>query len=86
MAMRDWPGWTQAFVAVPGVVAVVDSVVAGAVGGIAVIGVDWGTAAALAVGAAVFAVSLLGFVTWGRRKMGRGRKTLSPLFPTTPEL
>ncbi len=86
MAMRDWPGWTQAFVAVPGVVAVVDSVVREAVGGIAVIGVDWGTAAALAVGAAVFAVSLLGFVTWGRRKMGRGRKTLSPLFPTTPEL
>jgi hypothetical protein len=82
MAMRSWPGWTQAFVAVPGVVAVVDSVVAGAVGGIAVIGLDLGTGTALAVGGALFTVSLAGFVTWGRRKMGRGRRTLNPLFPT----
>ena len=82
MAIRAWPPWWQAFVAVPGVVAVVDSVVAGAVGGIAAIGLDLGTAAALAIGAAVFVVSLTGFVSWGRRAMARGRATLSPLFPT----
>jgi hypothetical protein len=82
MAVRTWPPWWQAFVAVPGVVAVVDSVVAGAVGGVAAIGLDLGTAAALAIGAGLFAVSLVGFVTWGRRAMSRGRRNLSPRFPT----
>jgi hypothetical protein len=82
MAIHTWPPWWQAFVAVPGVVAVVDSVVAGAMGGIAAVGLDLGTAPALAIGAALFAVSLAGFVAWGRRSMARGRRSLVPLFPS----
>ena len=82
IGMREWPPWTQAFVAVPGVVAVIDSVVAGAIGGIAAIGLDLSTAAAVGIGAALFAMSLGGFATWGRRQIARGRAELVPLFPT----
>jgi hypothetical protein len=82
VAMREWPPWTQAFVAVPGVVAVMDSVVAGAIGGIAAIGLDLGTAAAVAIGAILFVASLSGFATWGRRQMVKGRRRIVPLFPT----
>ena len=82
IGMREWPPWTQAFVAVPGVVAVIDSVVAGAIGGIAAIGLDLGTAAAVGIGAALFATSLACFATWGRRQIARGRAELVPLFPT----
>ena len=82
IGMRGWPHWTQAFVAVPGVVAVIDSVVAGAIGGIAAIGLDLGTAAAVGIGAALFATSLACFATWGRRQIARGRAELVPLCPT----
>ena len=84
VAMRDWPPWTQAFVAIPGAVAVIDSVVAGAIGGIAAIGLDLGTATAVAIGSLMFALSLAGFVTWGRRQFTRGRARIVPLFPTPP--
>jgi hypothetical protein len=84
VAMRDWPGPTQAFVAVPGVVAVVDAVVAGAVAGIAAIGLDLGTAGALALGAAFFALSLAAFVVLAAREIGRFRTGLEPLFPSPP--
>ncbi len=82
VAMRRWPGKLQTFVAVPGVVAVVDSVVAGAVAGIAAIGLDLGTAAALAVGGAVFLLSLGFFVAYGQRAIARGTSELDPLFPS----
>ena len=82
VAMREWPPWTQAFVAIPGVVAVIDSVVAGAIAGIAAIGVDLGTASAVASGAALFVLSLGGFTVWGRRLFARGRRQMVPLFPT----
>lgn len=84
IAMRRWPPWTQAFVAVPGVVAVIDSAVAGAIAGIAAIGLDLGTAAALALGVAAFLVSLVSFARWGRRQIVRWRRELDPLFPTAP--
>jgi hypothetical protein len=83
-AMRRWPPWTQAFVAVPGVVAVIDSVVAGAILGIAAIALDLGTPAAVGLGAVGFAVSLASFARWGRRQMMTGRAELDPLFPTPP--
>ena len=82
VAMHGWPPWWQVFVAVPGVVAVIDSVVAGAVVGIAAIGLDLGTAASIALGAVAYAISLGGFVTWGRRTIARGRAEFSARFPT----
>jgi hypothetical protein len=72
----------QAFVALPGLIAVVDSVVAGAATGIAGLSLDLGTAAALALGALAFVLSLIGFVIWGVRGIGRGRAALEPRFPT----
>ena len=84
VAMRDWPPWTQAFVAVPGVVAVIDSVVAGAIAGIAAIGLDVGTAGAVMSGAVLFVLSLGAFVAWGRRQLSKGRREIVPLFPTPP--
>jgi hypothetical protein len=84
VAMREWPPQTQAFVAVPGVVAVVDSVVAGAAVGIAAIGLDLGTAAALVLGGATFLVSMTAVALWARRQIWRGREELNPLFPTPP--
>jgi len=51
----------QGFIALPGVVAVLDSVVAGAVGAIAALGLDAGTAVALIVGALLFCSALAGF-------------------------
>ena len=82
VAMRDWPPWTQAFVAIPGVVAVIDSVVAGAIAGVAAIGLDLGTATAVGVGATFFGLSLGGFAAWGRRQFMSGRRQMVPLFPT----
>lgn len=82
VAMREWPGRMQPVIAIPGVVAVIDSVVAGAVFGIAAIGLDLGTASALALGAVGFAVSLGCFVTWGQRQIARYRVQLDVLFPT----
>jgi hypothetical protein len=84
IAVRTWPPRSQAFIAVPGVVAVVDSVVAGATAGIAAIGLDLGTAGALLLGASFFAVSLGAFFAWGHREMARGKLVLNPLFPTPP--
>ncbi len=86
IARSEWPPRTQAFVAVPGVVAVIDSVVAGAILGIAAIGLDLGTASALTLGGAAFLVSLSLFFAWGRRQIGRGLASLDPRFPApTPD-
>lgn len=82
IAMREFPGPGQAFVAIPGVVAVVDSVVAGAVAAIAGIGLDLGTAGALALGGVFFLVSMTFFALWARRKVAGYRDDLTPLFPT----
>jgi hypothetical protein len=82
VAMRDWPPPTQAFVAVPGVVAVIDSVVAGATAAIAAIGLELGTAGALVLGGALFVLSLVGFVMWAQREIKRATVELEPLFPS----
>jgi hypothetical protein len=82
VAMRQFPGRRQAFIAVPGVVALMDSVVAGAAAGIAAIGLDLGTAAALAFGATLFLVSVGLFVVWASRQIVRYRADLTPMFPT----
>lgn len=82
VAMRRWPPRSQAFVAVPGVVAVVDSVVAGAVAGIAGAELGLGTAGGVALGAVTFAISLGGFVVLGDRLIARYTAELEPLFPS----
>jgi len=82
IAMNDWPPRTQAFVAAPGVVAVMSSVVAGAAAGIAAIGLDLGTAAALVLGGVLFVASLGGFAAWAQRRIARSRTELDVLFPT----
>ncbi len=82
MAMNGWPPRTQAFVAVPGVVAVVDSAVGGAIAGIAALGFNVGTAGALALGGLGFLTSLSVFFAWGSRQIARGRFHVDPLFPT----
>jgi hypothetical protein len=84
IAMREWPPWTQTFIAVPGVVAVIDSVVLGAIAAIAGIGLDLGTAAVVTLGAGFFLVGIAGFVTWGRRQIAHGKHTLTSIFPTPP--
>ena len=82
IAMRGWPGRSQGFIAAPGVVAVMDSVVAGAIAAIAAIGLGAGTVPALVVGAALFVASLLMFFAWGRRMIAKGRERFEPLYPT----
>jgi hypothetical protein len=82
VAMRAQPPPTQAFVAVPGVVAVIDSVVAGAVAGVVGIGLDLGTAGALILGIVFFLISLAGFVVWAMRILARYRAEIDSLFPS----
>jgi hypothetical protein len=86
MAMRERPPWTQAFVAVPGVVAVIDSVVAGAIAGIGALALDVGNLASLALGGLLFLLSIGGFAVWAKRAVDRYTAELDPIFPSpTPE-
>lgn len=74
----------QAFVAAPGVVAVIDSVVAGATAGIAGVGLDLGIAWSLALGGTVFLGSLMFFTLWARGRIGGFLSGAEPLFPSPP--
>ena len=74
----------QPFVAVPGVIAVIDSVVAGAAAGIAGLGLDLGVAGALTLGGTFFLISILSFAFWAREQIGRVSTGLDPIFPTPP--
>ena len=72
----------QAFVAAPGVVAVIDSVVAGAAAGIAGLGLDLGTAGSLALGGVCFAASMVFFAVWAKGRIGGFLSGVEPLFPS----
>lgn len=72
----------QAFVAIPGVIAVLDAVVAGAIAGIAMIGLDVGTAATIAVGIVVFLATMVGFAAWGVRSIMTYRRSMVVRFPS----
>jgi hypothetical protein len=74
----------QAFVAVPGLIAVLDSVVSGAAAGIAALGLDLGTGAAIGVGGAVFVITLAALVFFGIRTIHGYRRDLDVRFPTPP--
>ena len=71
----------QAFVAIPGVVAVLDSVVAGGAAAVAGLGLGLGTAEAVA---GTFAVALAGFVGFGIRAIAAYETNLVVRFPTPP--
>ena len=72
----------QAFVAAPGLIAVLDSVVAGATAGIAVLGVDLGTAASIGAGVAAFSISLAAFIAFGVRSIHGYRRDMVVRFPS----
>ena len=72
----------QVFVSAPGVVAVTNSVVAGAVAGVAAMALDLGTAWSLVAGGVLFLASIGFFVIWARGRVGRFLSGSAPLFPT----
>jgi hypothetical protein len=72
----------QALVAAPGVVAVIDSVVAGAAAGIAGVGLDLGIGWSLVLGCVAFLVSMALFIVWARGKIGGFLSGLDPIFPS----
>jgi hypothetical protein len=82
LAMRPPLPRFQSFVAVPGVVAVIDSVVAGAAAAIAVFALDFGIGASVALGVAVFVLSAAFFATWARRVVLPRGRALEPIFPS----
>jgi hypothetical protein len=75
----------QGFIAIPGVIAVLDSVVAGAVAAIAALGLGAGTASAAAVGIGVFALTLAAFVVYAVVAVGAMRRNIVVRFPTPGE-
>jgi hypothetical protein len=81
MATHDIP-WFQGFVAAPGVVAVLDSVVAGSIVGIAVLAADGGTGVSLGLGGAAFIVCLAGFGVVARRSIAASRRMIVVRFPS----
>jgi hypothetical protein len=81
-AMPRRPSLLQPFLSIPGVVAVVDSAVAGAIVGIAALGLGLGTGSSLALGGIGFAFSLTGFVLWARRSIADHVEQLVVRFPS----
>jgi len=75
---------TQPFLGIPGVIAVVDSVVAGATVGIAGLGLGLGTAACLVIGGIGLVASVVAFAAWARKQIVRWGELIRPLFPTPP--
>lgn len=75
----------QPFVSIPGIVAVIDSVVAGGAAGIAASALDLGIAGSIAVGTLFFLLSVAFFATWVRRAILPYGKALDPLFPFPPQ-
>jgi hypothetical protein len=74
----------QAFVSAPGVVAVINSVVAGSAVGIAGMALDLGIAWSLVLGGVFFLASIVFFVVWARGRVGGFLSGADPLFPTPP--
>ncbi len=72
----------QAFASAPGVVGVINSVVAGAAAGIACIALDLGIAWSLVAGGVFFLASMVFFVVWASGKVGGFLSGSAPLFPT----
>jgi hypothetical protein len=82
LARRKVTHYTQPFIAIPGVVAVLDSVVAGAIAGISAVGLGLGTGWSIAVGMPVFLATLVGFGVWAVRTIETYRREIVVRFPT----
>ena len=72
----------QGFVAIPGVVAVLDSVVAGAIAAITALSIGAGTALAVAVGVAIFVLTLVAFTAFAVLAITRIRANILVRFPS----
>jgi hypothetical protein len=75
----------QGFVAVPGVVAVLDSVVAGAIVGITAHSLGGGAGVAVALGGVTFAVVIALFAAFAFVTISRLRKRVVTRFPSQPD-
>jgi hypothetical protein len=82
MARANLRPHLQGFVAIPGVIAVLDAVVAGAAAGIAALGLDASTGTAIAIGAAVFVLALAAFVAYAVTAINAYRAGMVVRFPT----
>jgi hypothetical protein len=74
----------QVFVAIPGLIAVLDAVVAGAAVGIGVLGIDRGIAAPIVAGMVGFVIALVMFIVFGLWTIQGYRRELDVRFPTPP--
>ena len=72
----------QAFVSAPGVVAVINSVVAGATVGVAGMALDLGVAWSLVAAGVFFLASMVFFLVWARGRVGGFLSGSAPLFPS----
>jgi len=72
----------QGFIAIPGVVAVLNSVIAGAIAGIAALGLELATGVSLVLGAVAFLMSLAAFIVVGVRAIAAYRRNIVVRFPT----
>ena len=75
----------QGFIAIPGVIAVLDAVVAGEIAAIAALGLGAGTALAVIAAVLVFVVVLTGFAGFAFCAVTRFRDTADIRFPTPPD-
>lgn len=81
LAVAELPKY-QGLVSVPGVVAVLDAVVAGAIGGIAALASGAETGLALGIGGAAFVLCLIGFALFARRAIAAAQRTFVVRFPS----
>jgi hypothetical protein len=72
----------QGFISVPGVIAVLDSVVAGAIVGIAALAAGAGTGSTIALGGVGFAACLIGFGLFAARAIAAAHQTFVVRFPS----
>ena len=81
LAMRQPLPRLQPFFSIPGVIAVVDSVVVGAIIGIAAFGLELGTDWSVTLGGLGFALSLTAFFLWAQHEIARHTARLVVRFP-----
>jgi hypothetical protein len=77
--------YLQGFIAIPGVVAVLDSVVAGATAAVAALALGTTTAVTVGIGSGVFVLTLAGFVGLATLMVGQMRGNMIVRFPTPAE-